>query len=155
MLITDYLIKECIAVNLKAGEKEKIISELAELQFENYPEIDKDEAIVGLSEREKILSTGIGKGIAIPHARLESSRRISVSFGLMQGETDFEAIDNQPVRIIFLIFFPKDEVNLQLRFLARISRLLRDAALREKLLSCECPEDVIDTFRQFEAQHFH
>lgn len=107
MLITDYLIKECIAVNLKAGEKEKIISELAELQFENYPEIDKDEAIVGLSEREKILSTGIGKGIAIPHARLESSRRISVSFGLMQGETDFEAIDNQPVRIIFLIFFPK------------------------------------------------
>jgi len=155
MLITDYLIQECIAVDLKAGKKEQIIMELAELQFANYPQIDRAEAIAGLSEREKILSTGIGKGIAIPHARLKSSRRISVSFGLMQGETDFEAIDNQPVKIIFLVFFPKDEVNLQLRFLARISRLLRDAALREKLLSCKSSEGVIEAFKQFEAQHFH
>lgn len=155
MLITDYLNQKCIVVNLKAGQKEKIITELAELQFVNYPEIDREEAISGLSEREKILSTGIGNGIAIPHARLNSSRQISVSIGLVQGETEFEAIDNQPVRIIFLVFFPKEEVNLQLRFLARISRLLRDAALREDLLSCESPEDVIDVFKQFEAQHFH
>lgn len=155
MLITDYLIHECIAVNLKAGKKERIITELAELQFANYPEIDRAEAIAGLSEREKVLSTGIGNGIAIPHARLKSSHRISVSVGLMQGETDFEAIDHQPVRIIFLVFFPKEEINLQLRFLARISRLLKDEALRERLLSCECPDDVIEVFKQFEAQHFH
>jgi len=155
MLITDYLNQKCIVVNLKAGEKEGIIAELAELQFETYPEIDREEALFGLSEREKILSTGIGNEIAIPHARLNSSQHITVSVGLVQGETDFEAFDNQPVRIVFLVFFPKEEVNQQLRFLARISRLLRDAALRQNLLSCESPERVIDVFREFEARHFH
>ncbi|MFH2132554.1 MAG: PTS sugar transporter subunit IIA [bacterium] len=155
MLITDYLKKECIVVNLKAEKKDQLITALAELQFENHPEIDREEAIAGLYEREKILSTGIGEGIAIPHARLKSIDRISVSCGLLQDEADFDAIDAKPVKMIFLVFFPEDEVNLQLRFLARISRLLRHAELRENLLCCHRPEDVIDVFRQFEADHFH
>lgn len=155
MLITDYLDHDCIVVDLEAGPKETLISRLAELQFEKYPGIDRDEAVAGLYEREELLSTGIGSGVAIPHARLQSSSDITVSFGLVQGETDFDAIDKQPVRIVFLVFFPKDDVGLQLRFLARISRLLTHTSLKDDLLSCRSPKEVIDAFKQYEAQHFH
>jgi len=155
MLITDYLDRECIILDLETETKEVLIARLADLQFKKHPEINQDEALAGLLERESILSTGIGNGIAIPHARLLSSRNITVSFGLIKGETDFDAIDNQPVRMIFLVFFPKENVNLQLRFLARISRLLKQASFNEGLLSCQSPQEVIDTFKQFEAQHFH
>ncbi len=155
MLITDYLKKECIIIDLEACQKEVLISKLAEIQFERHPEIDREEAFAGLLEREEVLTTGIGNGIAIPHARLQSSTGITVSFGLVQGETDFDAIDSQPVQIIFLVFFPKDDVSLQLRFLARISRLLTHTSLKEDLLSCRSPEEVIDAFQQYEAQHFH
>ena len=155
MLITEYLKSECIIIDLEAGSKEVLISELAELMLKQYPEIDRDEAMVGLQDRENVLSTGIGNGVAIPHARLQSSSGISVSFGLVQGGTDFDAIDKQPVQIIFLVFFPKDEVGLQPRFLARISRLLTHTSLKEDLLACQTPEEVIDAFRQYEAKHFH
>lgn len=155
MLITDYLKKECIIIDLEAGEKEALISKLAEIQFGRYPGIDREEAFEGLTEREAVLSTGIGNGIAIPHARLQSSTDITVSIGLVKGEVDFEAIDHEPVKIIFLVFFPKEDVSLQIRFLARISRLLTHTSLKENLLSCRSAEEVIDAFRQYEAQHFH
>ncbi|MCP4757618.1 MAG: PTS sugar transporter subunit IIA [Proteobacteria bacterium] len=155
MLITDFLKKECINVDLQAGSKEEIIKELAELLLKYHPEIDKEEAYAGLFEREKLLSTGIGEGVAIPHARLESSRKISVAFGLVHKETDFGSLDNKPVKIVFLIFFPKDEVNLQLRFLARVSRLLRDASLYESLYESQSPEEVVAVFKQYEDHHFH
>ncbi len=155
MLITDYLNRDCIILDLEAESKEVLIARLADIQFKKHPEINRDEAMAGLLERESILSTAIGNGVAIPHARLVSSRDITVAVGLIRGETDFDAIDNQPVRMIFLVFFPKDNVNLQLRFLARISRLLKQASFNEELLSCQSPQEVIDTFTQFEAQHFH
>lgn len=155
MLITDYLDKACIAVDLESGKKESLIEQLAEMQFARYPDIDRDEAMAGLRDREQVLSTGIGNGIAIPHARLQSSTGITVSFGLVREGADFDAIDKQPVRIVFLVFFPKDDVSLQLRFLARISRLLTHTSLKEDLLSCRSAAEVVDAFSQYEAQHFH
>lgn len=155
MLITDYLDKECIAVDLNPDKKEVLIERLAELLLKKHSGIDRDEAFAGLQARESVLSTGIGSGVAIPHARLQSSSNITVSFGLVRGGADFNAIDKQPVQIICLVFFPKKEVNLQIRFLARISRLLTHTSLKEDLLSCRSAEEVINAFSQYEAQHFH
>lgn len=155
MLITDYLDIDCIFVDLKPGSKNELISRLAEAQFSKHSGINRDEAIAGLQEREAVLSTGIGKEIAIPHARLESSSEITVSFGLVREGADFNAIDKLPVKIIFLIFFPAEEINLQLRFLARISRLLSHTALKEDLLACHTAREVIGAFSRYESQHFH
>jgi len=155
MLISDYLDKDCITVALQAKSKEDLINQLAELQFRRHPELSSAEALSELFEREKVLSTGIGKGIAIPHARLQSCQRISVSFGLVQNDLDYASLDGQPVRIVLLIFFPKQEVNLQLRFLARASRLLQQETLRRDLIDCSTPEAVIAAFKRYEAVHFH
>lgn len=155
MLITDYLDSDCIITDLGPDSKEALISQLAEVQFEKHVGLDREEALTGLIEREKVLSTGIGNGIAIPHARISSVDRITVSFGLVKEAVDFDAIDAKPVRIICLIFFPSDDVTLQLRFLARVSRLLSSTELRETLLDCRTPAEIIDAFSHYEAQHFH
>jgi mannitol/fructose-specific phosphotransferase system IIA component (Ntr-type) len=86
---------------------------------------------------------------------LNSSRQITLSFGVLSQGIDFEALDGLPVRIVLLVFFPQEAINLQLRFLARVSRLLQHEALRRDLLACAGPEAVIDTFQRFEASHFH
>ena len=155
MLISDFLNKDCIRVNMQCSEKEEVLKQLAELQFSIHPEIDREETMASLFERENLLSTGIGEGIAIPHARIESCTDILVSFGLLGSKVNFESLDDKPVRIVLLILFPKDKVNLQLRFLARVSRVLHDTSLLEKILACSSPEEVVDTFRQYEELHFH
>jgi mannitol/fructose-specific phosphotransferase system IIA component (Ntr-type) len=155
MLISDYLQKTCISTHLEANSKTELLDALAAMQFKQYPELDPKEARAGLLEREKLLSTGIGHGVAIPHARLDSSRQITLSLGLLEREIGFDALDGQPVRIVLLVFFPKDAVNLQLRFLARVSRLLHQEALREDLMTCSDPAAIIDTFKRFEASRLH
>lgn len=155
MLISDYLFKECICVDLQGNTKEEVINELAELQFLAHPDIDREETMAGLFDREDLLTTGIGNGIAIPHARISSVSNICVSFGMLQKDVDFQSLDEKPVRIVFLILFPKDQVNLQLRFLARVSRLLQHTTLHDALYTCKSPEDVIKTFQEYEEQHFH
>lgn len=155
MLILDYLKKECVSIDLKGETKEEILKELAELQFSSYPNVDRHEAFNSLFEREALLSTGIGEGIAIPHARIKSCKEISVALGLLKKEIDFGSLDNKPVRMIFLIFFPKDDVGLQLRFLARVSRLLKHSSLHDDLFKCRTQEEVINTIRQYENKHFH
>ncbi len=155
MLISDYLDPSCIRVGVKGDTKEEVLKELVELQFEAHPEIDRGETMDSLYEREKLLSTGIGEGIAIPHARIESCSEILVSFGLLETGVEFNSLDRKPVRLVLLILFPKEKVNLQLRFLARVSRVLHNSDLLEKLYDCTGSEEIIEVFKQYEEKHFH
>ena len=155
MLISDYLQTQCVLVDLNCETKEEVLKQLAELQFTLHPEVDREETMASLFEREQLLSTGIGDGIAIPHARIGSCNEIFVSFGLLKKDVDFNALDSKPVRMVFLILFPKDKVNLQLRFLARVSRVLQISSLHDELYNCERPEEVIEIFKQYEEKHFH
>lgn len=155
MLITDYLKEECIRVNLECKSKDEVLQELVNLQFVAHPEVDKEETIASLYERENVLSTGIGEGIAIPHARIGSCDEVYVSFGLLKDGVDFNSLDKRPVKIVFLILFPKDKVNLQLRFLARVSRILQNNTLHDDLENCKEPADVIEVFKKYEEKHFH
>ncbi|MBT4287839.1 MAG: PTS sugar transporter subunit IIA [Deltaproteobacteria bacterium] len=152
MLISDYLNQSCIDVNLKPTNKNDIITQLADLVFQAYPEIVPEEAMEGLSERESVMSTGIGEGIAIPHARIESCREIRIAIGLLREGVDFNAIDNQPVRFVILIFFPKEEVTLQLQTLAKVSRILKKKSLNEHLLNATSSTDILEYIKQYEKE---
>ena len=152
MLISDYLNQSCIDVTLKPTNKNDIITQLADLVFQAYPEIVPEEAMEGLSERESVMSTGIGEGIAIPHARIESCREIRIAIGLLREGVDFNAIDNQPVRFVILIFFPKEEVTLQLQTLAKVSRILKKKSLNEHLLNATSPTDILEYIKQYEKE---
>jgi mannitol/fructose-specific phosphotransferase system IIA component (Ntr-type) len=155
MRITDYLQKECIKVILEGNTKEEIILELLDLIIQNHPEIDEKDARKGLLERENLESTAIGDGIAIPHTKIEKGQDIFAALGLLHKDVKFNSLDNEPVKLVFLILYPKAKINLQLRFLARVSRLLQHSNLQVSLFECKTLDDVLDTFRHYEDKHFH
>ncbi|MCB1192125.1 MAG: PTS sugar transporter subunit IIA [Leptospiraceae bacterium] len=154
MKITDILKKECIIIPPKGNTKVEIIQELANLIFLSHPEINKEESLKGIFERESVETTAIGEGIAIPHAAIDGSTSITLGFGIFQDGIDFDSLDGKPVKVILLILFPKGDIGLQLRFLAKLSRFAHNKELMQNLLECKNPDEVLHTFQMFEEKEF-
>jgi mannitol/fructose-specific phosphotransferase system IIA component (Ntr-type) len=154
MRILDFLNLDCIKIPLANMEKNEIIKELLNVISQAHREINIEEAFEGLIEREKIETTAIGHGVAIPHARIKNLSKVYLAFGITKEGANFDSIDNKPVKLVFLILFPEEEVRSQLALLARLARVLKDEILREEILKCSSNQGVIDVFTQYEARHF-
>ena len=154
MRIIDILSKDCIKIPLTNMDKNEIIKELLDILSIVHSEINIEEAFEEVIEREKIETTAIGHSVAIPHARIKNIQKVCIAFGITKEGVDFDSIDNKPVRLVFLILFPEEEVGTQLALLARLSRLLKDETLREELLKCSSNQSVIEVFTQYEGRHF-
>lgn len=143
--ITDYMSKDLISLDLKAQNKEEVLLELSKL-MEKSPNIEEGDKIVynALVEREKIGSTGIGKGIAIPHAKTEGAKSLTVAFGISKKKIDFASLDGEPVEMFFVFASPVKDSHIYLKVLARISRLIREESFRDGLLKCKTPEEIIN-----------
>ncbi|MFH1759714.1 MAG: PTS sugar transporter subunit IIA [bacterium] len=153
MRITDILDKQCIKTFLVSGSKIDIINELVNIACTKYPELNEKHIVKAVLDRENIGSTGIGGGIAIPHALTESCNKLIAVFGLSKDSVPFDSLDARPVKLFFLVLCPKDQRTLQIRFLARISRILNDPKLKKALLNCQTPQEVFDIFVQYENSH--
>jgi PTS system nitrogen regulatory IIA component len=103
---------------------------------------DKEKPVEILLERERLGSTGIGDGIAIPHGKLKGIQRIICSFGRTKAGIDFQSIDERPTHLFFLLLAPEDSASEHLQALARLSRLLKDDHLRKRLLEADSKEDI-------------
>jgi len=132
MEITDILTPAGVIANLRAGNKRQALQELAKraAQLTGKPERAIFEVLL---ERERLGTTGIGRGTAIPHGRMVDLQQLYGMFARLEKPIDFEAIDNQPVDIIFLLLTPATAGADHLKALARISRLLRDKTICDKL----------------------
>jgi PTS system nitrogen regulatory IIA component len=139
MEITDLLAPEAVIPNLKAQGKKQLLQELAKTAsgFTGVPERRIFET---LFERERLGSTGMGQGIAIPHGRLAGLPRITGVFARLETPIAYEAVDNQPVDLVFLLLAPEDAGADHLKALARVSRVLRNQATCEKLRATAKPE---------------
>jgi len=142
MNIKDMLKKEFIIEDLKSRTKKEVLVELADVFLRDDIDIDRSAVIEVLLEREKLGSTGIGDGIAIPHGKLAGLENLVVSFGRSVSGVDFDSMDGRPVHIFFLLLAPEDSAGLHLKALARISRMLKDVSLRESLIKAETSEDI-------------
>jgi PTS system nitrogen regulatory IIA component len=100
-----------------------------------------------LLDREKLGSTGVGEGIAIPHGKLAGLPKIVVGFGRSKTGVHFDAIDGKPVQILFLLIAPEDSPGTHLKALARISRLLKDVAFRQRLLAAQGADELMEIIR--------
>ena len=129
-LINDRL----IISKLKGKSKNKVLEELAKHLALNEKNVDSDELLRVLIEREKLGSTGIGDGIAIPHGKLNGLENIILGFGKSSEGIDFDSIDSKPVTLIFLLVAPSNSAGIHLKALARLSRLLKDKNFRQELL---------------------
>ena len=139
MEITDLLAPEAVIPNLKVQGKKQLLQELAKAAsgFTGVPERRIFET---LFERERLGSTGMGQGIAIPHGRLAGLTRIVGVFARLDNPIVYEAVDNQPVDLVFLLLAPEDAGADHLKALARVSRVLRNQSTCEKLRATPKPE---------------
>jgi nitrogen PTS system EIIA component len=142
MKLTDILDKGFIIPDLKAGSKRNVLEELVSVFKLKYPSIDTSEFLQVLLEREKLGSTGIGEGVAIPHGKVKDLDKLIVSFGRSKKGIDFNSTDSQAVNLFFLLIAPESSTGSHLKALAQISRLLKDEKTRESLRKAETREEI-------------
>ncbi len=149
--ITDYMSEDLIDLGLNSKNKDSVLEELATLMAKS-PNIESKEAIKkALLEREAIGSTGIGKGIAIPHAKTEAASSLTVGVGISKEKIDFASLDDEGTKLFFVFASPLKDNQIYLKVLARISRLIRSEAFRNKLINCSTPKEVINCIAEEEA----
>jgi len=141
-----------IIANLRAGNKKQALQELARKAAELTGQHERTVFDV-LLERERLGTTGVGQGIAIPHGKLAALDRVYGIFARLERPIDFDAIDEQPVDMMFLLLAPEQAGADHLKALARVSRLLRDNAMCEKLRGSTSADAIYALLTQTEASH--
>lgn len=143
MKILDALKKEAIISDLKSADKQGILEELSDPVSILF-NIEKEDLVNILMEREQLGSTGIGGGIGIPHGKLKNLDSLVLGFGLSRRGVDFESMDGRPTHIFFLLVTPENSTGLHLKLLARISRILKNDPFKAKLMAAGSAAEIID-----------
>lgn len=152
MTLTDLLKRDCVAVDLKVSSKKQLIQEMAEIMAAcgclKESGIDASDVFDAAMEREKLGSTGVGSGVALPHARMDNIDQVIAVGVRLDGPVEFEAIDDRPVDLAVLILAPSDAGSAHLRALAMISRRLRNEEVRARLRKAPDEESFYTTFTE-------
>ncbi len=142
MRISDFLRSDCIIGSMKAASKDEALSELLAPILAVNPHLDKRQILQTILDREKLGSTGLGGGVAIPHGKFEGLDRLAASFGRSQKGIDFSSMDNKPAYLFFMLIAPKDCAGDHLKALARISRIFKDPLLTNNLKQAESSDQL-------------
>ena len=148
MNLGDLLSLEQIIPEMNASERWSAIVELVDLLvgLKKVKSDDRDIVLAALRQREETMSTGIGFGIAIPHASSDRVEKVVAAFGRSRGGIEFDSLDNAPVNFIVLFVVPKDQFQTHLRTLAAIAKFLNDRSVRERLGTAGSAEDILAIF---------
>ena len=152
MVVSNYLKEKYCILELDAKDRDSAILEIAASLQSSGKLSDKTKFVADVLERETLGSTGIGSNVAIPHARTRAVKGFAVGFGRSSQGIEFKALDGEKVKLIFLMGADPGELNLYLRILAELSKLLMNSAFRAELLAAESPTQVIDTIRRYEKK---
>jgi fructose-specific phosphotransferase system IIA component len=154
MRISDILTEEYVVTGLEGDSKDTIIDALIDLVSRSPKVLDKEKVRSAIFDREKIMSTGVGNGFAIPHGKTDAVSDIVASFGVTAEPIDYESLDEKPVRLVFLLVGKDNLVGPHIKLLSRISRLMNKEEFRKRLLEAAGPKEIIELFRQEEATYF-
>lgn len=150
MKFLDFLHADSIELNLKAKTPEEAVRELAELLAKANRIQDKEGVVSAVMSRETTITTGIGEGVAVPHAKIESVSKPIMAIGVTEKGIDWQSVDNRPAHLIILIISPNKDAGTQLRLLASISRLIKKKGVAPILLNTDSPQDLLDFFNEME-----
>ena len=142
MKISDFLSVETVIPSLAGQEKNAVLQELAEGLAANYQSLDKDKVLDVLQERERISTTAIGEGVAIPHGKLPGLERIFGVFARSGAGVEFNSLDGGPTHLFFVLIAPENAAADHLKALARISRLLKDEPFRRRLMAGKTNQEL-------------
>jgi PTS system nitrogen regulatory IIA component len=153
MKLTDSLVRDACLVDMHGDTKPEILAELADSLAGAVPALGRGQLREMLVEREKLGTTAMGDGIAIPHARIESLDRVLAVFGLSRAGVDFDSLDGKPTHLFFLLVAPGREGSAHLLLLARLSRLLGTEAFRTRLRNVQSTDELFRAIEEEEARH--
>jgi PTS system nitrogen regulatory IIA component len=153
MNIEDILAEDVVLPALAARSKSEVLAELADALVARHPELDRDRLVQALEDRERLNSTALGDGVAIPHGKLSGLKRVFAIFGRSRDGVDFHSLDGKPTHLFFLLVAPEDSAGAHLKALARISRLLKDASFRTRLLEAPDAHALWATIREEDARY--
>ena len=154
MKICKLLDQENVLCQLEASNKNDVIDKLIATLGKKMDPKTLENVRKAVFERERIMSTGVGKGLAIPHGKCPGLDRNYASFALLKEPVNFDSIDDQPVSLIFLLVGPESHNSTHIKMLSRISRLMNNSGFRDRLLDAHSADEIIEAFNQEEAQYF-
>lgn len=154
MRICDFLRADKVLSSMEGTNKTEIIDELINLFKDDERIKNIEEMRNAVHDREKIMSTGVGKGFAIPHAKTDSVNEIIAAFGRLDKPIDFQALDEQPVNLVFLLVGKESLVGPHIKLLSRISRMMNKDEFRESLANASSAEEIYSLFENEEKQYF-
>lgn len=154
MKISDILTDDLVMTDLQGKTKEDIIDAMIDLVATSPKVLDKEKVRKAIFERERIMSTGVGNGFAIPHGKTDAVTDIVAAFAVTAEPIDYQSLDEKPVRLVFLLVGKDNLVGPHIKLLSRISRLMNKEDFRKRLLGQQTPRDIIEMFRQEEATYF-
>jgi fructose-specific phosphotransferase system IIA component len=150
--LQDYAALDLIALGLAARDKQDLLEKLVDPLLRAGRVRDAGALMAELLKREQVMSTGIGGGIAIPHALTNDIENLALVFGRARTPMDFQALDGKPVDLVFMLVGPKSASSVYVKLLARVSRVLQNEAFKERLRLAESPEEILEAFRS-EAEY--
>lgn len=150
--IHDLLTPETVRVGLPGSSKEEVLENVIQL-LDGLPTVrDLDAVREAIFDRENMMSTGVGKGLALPHAKTPAVDESVAAFAVTQEPIDFGSIDHAPVRLIFVLVGTETAKSEHIKILSRVSRLMNREPIRERLLNVDRPEDVLAVFESGEGE---
>jgi PTS system nitrogen regulatory IIA component len=152
MKLSELLTERLISADLQADGKLAVLDELAQLISRAYEGVNADAVARALLDRERIMSTAVGYGVAIPHAKTPAVDRILVCLGLHRHGIDFDAEDGSKTQIFFTLLAPEQSSGEHLKVLARISRICQDKEFRKRLRAAENSAAIMELIRDTEER---
>ena len=149
--IHDLLTPETVQVGLPGSTKDEVLNNLIDSLRSSRAIGDLDPVRAAIFEREQIMSTGVGKGLALPHAKSPVVKESVAAFAVTEQPVDFGSIDDQPVRLVFMLVGTEAAKSEHIKVLSRVSRLMNRDKFRDRLLKATSPSEILSIFEEGEA----
>lgn len=150
MMLSELMNEKLVLLDLKGKKKSEILEEMVECLWTVGGLERKEEFFSSILQREELESTAVGGGVAIPHGRSPSVKRLSVVFARDKKGIDFQSLDNKPVHYIFMIAAPQDVRKEYLQAVAKVARLLRSELMRKRLMEVRTEKEIMNTIKDFD-----
>lgn len=151
MLLSELLSIDRIKIPLESQTKDDLLRELVGVAAAPAGQPARDDVLRAVREREAVLSTGIGHGVAIPHGKSSAVGDLRMAAGRAAAPVDFDALDGQPVNLFFLLVGPESAAGPHIKALSRISRLVRKEEVRDKLVAAQTAQEFMDALKEAES----
>lgn len=143
MKLSKFCSEDLIAFNLKANDKSAVLKELVDLASKSNLVKNGTELLNDVKERENLVTTGVGYGVAFPHAKTKATKGIVIAFGRSDKGIEFDAMDHKPVNLFFLIAAPEDAIGAHLNVMARLSYIMKSEENRSKMMTVTSPGELL------------